>query len=264
MKGPRFRRPSPAAVLILLLVASLLGAASCSKKPSLTVEPVKTPLPIIRSIEHSAADGARGGEMVEFTLEGDPGFQASASLPGLVNELSLEEVDRAEGIYKGTLAIPPDTKGGTFSLIGRLGTGDRYAVMDGPPLSVIVEQKAKKELTCAQMNQRGMLRPVYFDFDKHDLRPDAVATLNENLGQIRKRSDLSWKLEGHCDERGTNEYNMALGDRRANAVREFLRNAGISSLRLTTISYGEERPADPGHTESAWAKNRRVELVCVD
>ncbi len=101
---------------------------------------------------------------------------------------------------------------------------------------------------------------VYFDFDDASLRPDAIEVLLKKVEWLKKHPDVHVIIEGHCDERGTNEYNLALGSRRAESVKNFLIKSGISPVRLFTISYGEERPVDPGHNEAAWAKNRRVEF----
>lgn len=113
--------------------------------------------------------------------------------------------------------------------------------------------------------RRGVspLRTVYFDFDSADIRPEIRSTLQRNAEWLRRHPRVKVVIEGHCDERGTEEYNMALGQRRAEAVKSYLVSLGISSNRLSTISYGEERPADPGHNETAWAKNRRVEFTLV-
>ncbi|MBM3333878.1 peptidoglycan-associated lipoprotein Pal [Candidatus Sumerlaeota bacterium] len=104
------------------------------------------------------------------------------------------------------------------------------------------------------------LQTVYFDYDRHDLRADAQATLDANVKYLAVNADVRILLEGHCDDRGTREYNLNLGARRANSVREYLVSKGISPDRLHTISYGEDRPIDPGNSEAAWAKNRRVEF----
>lgn len=104
------------------------------------------------------------------------------------------------------------------------------------------------------------LMPVYFDFDKANLKSEAKTTLNGNAELIKSESGKII-IEGHCDERGTNEYNLALGERRAMAAYEYLKTLGISSDRMSTISYGEERPAVMGHDESAWGRNRRAEFV---
>jgi peptidoglycan-associated lipoprotein len=102
-------------------------------------------------------------------------------------------------------------------------------------------------------------RTVYFDFDRFTLSPEGQATVDRNLSAIKSGSQV--RLEGHADERGTREYNLALGERRANAVAQYLEANGVSKSRIEIISYGKERPADPGHDESAWAKNRRVEII---
>jgi len=104
------------------------------------------------------------------------------------------------------------------------------------------------------------LHPVHFDYDSHALKPSALATLKDNAEKIKKTPGAIVLIEGHCDERGTQEYNITLGDRRALAVREYLIKLGVSGDRLITVSYGEEDPVDPGHNESAWAKNRRCEF----
>ena len=102
---------------------------------------------------------------------------------------------------------------------------------------------------------------VFFDFDKTILRDDAKASLNRNVAWLKSNAGAKITIEGHADERGTNEYNLALGDRRAKAVQEYLVAAGIKADRARTISYGEERPFVLGHDESAWRWNRRGHFV---
>jgi peptidoglycan-associated lipoprotein len=102
---------------------------------------------------------------------------------------------------------------------------------------------------------------ILFDYDKYDLRTDARTILDRKAGFLNQNSSVRVQIEGHCDERGTNEYNLALGERRANAAKQYLTTAGVSAGRLSTISYGEERPLDPGRNEAAWARNRRAHFV---
>jgi peptidoglycan-associated lipoprotein len=104
------------------------------------------------------------------------------------------------------------------------------------------------------------LQTIQFDYDSSALRSDAMATLRQNADKIKQVPGVVIQLAGHCDSRGTQEYNMALGERRALAVREYLIQLGIPGDRLITISYGKEFPAATGDNESAWAKNRRVEF----
>jgi peptidoglycan-associated lipoprotein len=112
-----------------------------------------------------------------------------------------------------------------------------------------------------RLNAQGVLKRVHFDFDKYDLRPDAIRTLGDNAGRIKEHSEFKVRIEGHCDERGTVEYNLALGEKRARAARDYLVSLGIPTRRLSIISFGKERPIDPGHNEEAWALNRRAEFV---
>jgi peptidoglycan-associated lipoprotein len=102
---------------------------------------------------------------------------------------------------------------------------------------------------------------IYFDFDKSAIRPDAREILKANAEIFTKNSAAKIVVEGYCDERGTAEYNMALGERRAQEAKQYLTNLGINASRMETISYGEERPLDPGQNEAAWAQNRRVQFL---
>jgi peptidoglycan-associated lipoprotein len=110
-----------------------------------------------------------------------------------------------------------------------------------------------------QARKAGALHNIFFDFDKYNLKPEAIQKLDQTAGWLADNPGVQIRIEGHCDERGTDEYNIALGDRRANSAKKYLVNLGISVDRLSTVSYGEERPADAGHNEAAWAKNRRAE-----
>ena len=102
---------------------------------------------------------------------------------------------------------------------------------------------------------------IRFDFDKYDLKPEAREVLNK-LGEFMKADkEATVLIEGHCDERGTTEYNLALGERRATSAAKYLIDLGVDQARITTISYGEELPLDPAHNEEAWAKNRRDHFV---
>jgi peptidoglycan-associated lipoprotein len=103
-------------------------------------------------------------------------------------------------------------------------------------------------------------RAVYFDLDSYDIRPEAKPLLSEAAKIMRQYPQITLRLEGHCDERGTAEYNLALGEKRANAVRDYLVGLGVERSRLATVSYGKEKPAAAGHDEEAWSKNRRVEF----
>jgi peptidoglycan-associated lipoprotein len=104
-------------------------------------------------------------------------------------------------------------------------------------------------------------QPAFFDYDSYVLRDDARTALDHDAEVLRTHADLKITVEGHCDERGTVEYNQALGEKRAQAARDYLTSAGINGSRINVVSYGKERPFDPGHDEAAWAKNRRAQVV---
>ncbi|HKJ22353.1 MAG TPA: peptidoglycan-associated lipoprotein Pal, partial [Gammaproteobacteria bacterium] len=102
---------------------------------------------------------------------------------------------------------------------------------------------------------------IYFDFDRSNIKPEFRDAISKNAQVLMDNPDVTVVIEGHADERGTTEYNLALGQRRANSVRQALIEQGVDDSRLDIVSYGEERPVDPGHNEEAWAKNRRGVLT---
>ncbi len=129
----------------------------------------------------------------------------------------------------------------------------------GPPTSMpppVAGPVSEQELQMVQAS----LKVVYFDYDRYALTPEAQAALQYNAEVLRRAPHLAIVAEGHCDERGTSEYNLALGERRARSAVEYLAGLGVVPNRLSTVSYGSELPVDPGHNEAAWTKNRRVYL----
>ena len=128
-----------------------------------------------------------------------------------------------------------------------------------PPQPVETEQM--DDVMRAQNENRTYLKTVYFEFDKYDLKDEALATLKGNAIWIKAHPGFRIVVEGHCDERGTIEYNLELGAKRAKSVLDYLGSLGADTGRMRTISYGEERPVDMGHDESAWGKNRRAEFT---
>ena len=123
-----------------------------------------------------------------------------------------------------------------------------------PPPPSITELQSNAE-------REGLLGDVFFAFDKYDLRSDARQRLEKNAMFMKENPDLVFTIEGHCDERGTNEYNLALGQRRSSAALDFLDSLGVGRDRFKTISYGEERPFCTESSEACWQKNRRARFV---
>lgn len=111
--------------------------------------------------------------------------------------------------------------------------------------------------------EESQLQTVYYDFDKYNLRSDARRALDANAELLKQFSNVIVRIEGHADERGTNEYNLSLGEKRARSAMDYLAGLGIDPGRMSTISYGEERPAAQGSNENAWAQNRRAEFRIV-
>lgn len=127
----------------------------------------------------------------------------------------------------------------------------------------VTQESAEGAGKGAAQEVQAELQKIYFNFDSSDLSEEARASLSKNAEYLSRQAGIKVRIEGNCDERGSDDYNMALGERRAKSAKDYLVNLGIASDRLSTISYGEEKPADPGHDEAAWAKNRRDEFVIV-
>lgn len=128
-------------------------------------------------------------------------------------------------------------------------------VVEPPPVEEPEERVEPEEIPVPELGD------VFFAFDKYNLTDESKRTLEKNSAELKRASDVSVIIEGHCDERGTKAYNLALGEKRAKAARDYLISLGVRSSRMTIISYGKERPFDPGHDEEAWAKNRRAHFV---
>lgn len=162
---------------------------------------------------------------------------------------------KTSSVYGPDTVIPPPPEslgaGGSKSAIGD----------ELPPGPSVKGMEEPDPLRRAAAGQRSELRTVYFDYDSAELTGEAQSTLDGNAAWLVANPNLQIQIEGHCDERGTVEYNLNLGDRRAKAVKEYLVSKGVDAERLHTISYGEERPEVPGNSESAWAKNRRAQFL---
>jgi len=153
------------------------------------------------------------------------------------------------------------------AIVAIAGCGGKKATTAPPPTEPASSQPAVEEATdntpttpseeVAPMS----LGDAYFDFDSYALSSEAKGTLEANASQLKRVTAGNITIEGHCDERGTKAYNLALGEKRANAAKEYLVALGVNASRINTVSYGKERPFDDGHSDSAWAKNRRAHFV---
>lgn len=127
-----------------------------------------------------------------------------------------------------------------------------------------LEEEARRKEAERRRVESILAERVHFDFDRSEIRADAEEVLQRKVSVLREYPGVSLRIEGHADERGSNEYNLALGQRRAEAVRRYLISYGLEARRFTTISYGEERPLVNLHDESGWAQNRRAEFIITD
>ena len=152
----------------------------------------------------------------------------------------------AAGVLLAACASEEATSGGANTGGGSSGSGGGTSVVQGPA-------PGSQEDLVQNVGDR-----VFFDLDQYDLKPEAQATLERQAAWLQKYPSVTVTVEGHCDERGTREYNLALGERRASAVKNYLEALGVNGNRITTVSYGKERPEVQGSSEEAWAQNRRA------
>jgi peptidoglycan-associated lipoprotein len=137
-----------------------------------------------------------------------------------------------------------------------------------PPKPAVKPALTEEELfiskSLEQINQEKPLKGIQFDYDKYVIREDAKPVLEGNAGWLKKFKTAKILIEGHCDERGTEDYNLALGEKRAKAAFDYLLSLGIPAERLKSISYGKSQPLDMGHDEAAWQKNRRDQFLIIE
>ena len=138
-------------------------------------------------------------------------------------------------------------------------TGQSGVTETTAPAETVLSAEEQERLRLEEIRQQNHV--VYFEFDKSDILPADEEILKAHAVYLRDHSDVKVLVEGHTDERGTPEYNIALGERRAKAVVAYLKNLGVLESQLSVVSYGEEKPVDPSSSEAAWAKNRRAVLV---
>ena len=173
----------------------------------------------------------------------------SASLLVFAAGCGKKEVVKSTDTAAGMAATPP---------AGQAGTEGQISSEAVPPGET---QTAMAAGVAATMEKPSAFPDIHFDFDKSFIREDAKPTLGEVAGYLKANPAASILIEGHCDERGTAEYNIALGERRAESTKSYLVSLGVKPGALSTVSFGEEKPVDPGHDETAWAKNRRAHFV---
>lgn len=164
-------------------------------------------------------------------------------------------------LVKGEGEIPSATS----TKSGEPGTAAQTAAKSPVKDEKVAEQTVKEAPAAVREDaasaQQAELEKIYFDFDSFVLTAPSRSTLSKNAEVLLKNNSLKVRIEGNCDERGSDEYNLALGEKRAKAAMQYLVTIGVPAERLSILSYGKEKPADPGHDEAAWAKNRRDDFL---
>jgi peptidoglycan-associated lipoprotein len=219
-----------------LFVASVL-LAGCPKKPA-----------------PAAGAGAAGGA-------GTAAGAGAGATPGAAGGDATTTPGGASAGTGGTIGSGPGagagaTTPGAGTTTPGAGGGAAGPGVAGATGTTIPSLPSPKEFV-----ETSALRDIFFDFDKYEIRPGDAKTLEENARWLKQNSGALLLIEGHCDERGTNEYNLALGERRAKATRDHLVSLGIEGGRITVISYGEERPTCTERAEGCWSKNRRAHFL---
>ncbi len=235
-------------LMLAVAIPVMFSAAGCKKKPVEVPMPPPLPPVVERPIQVSSISPAtvEPNQIVPTGKVFGASFQEGATVTfvGPSGSLPGEKVTHLDN---NTLAVSiPGLAAGSYDVTVTNPNGQASTLRGGLISRV-------SELPCR-------FTVAYFDLDRSKLRSDATAALNGALSCIQGAAGQV-RIEGHCDERGTTDYNLALGQRRADSVKNFLTKSGVSASRISTVSIGEERPADPGHSEGAWAKNRRAETT---
>jgi peptidoglycan-associated lipoprotein len=246
------RKKSKLAVLVGLLGIVVLAAGCAKKKPTAPPPPPPPPPPPAAPVCNLTAEPS--------TIE--KGQSATLSW----TSQNATDLDLQPGVGKvqaqGSSSVKPDDSTTyTMTATGPGGSGNctaRVTVTVPPPPPP--PPPPPKGPTDEELFGQSV-KDAYFDFDKSNIRPDAEQALTGDADFLKSKADIKFTIEGHCDERGSEEYNLGLGDRRATSAKNFLANLGVSADRVTTISYGKDRPVCTEHDEDCWQKNRRAHLV---
>ena len=243
----KLRRPSRRAVLLLASTAFLVVA--CHKKQPPPPPPPPAPAPVAaKPTVTFSADRASINKGESAKLSWTTTDATNVSIAPEVGAVTLQG---------STTVTPADSTTYTITATGAGGNADATAriTVNVPTPAPVAKEPGFDELFLQEV------RDAYFDYDKADIRPDAAQALQKTAAFLKKYPLARVVIEGHCDERGSTEYNLALGDRRANAVKQYLVNLGISAANLNTVSFGKEKPFCNESNETCWQQNRRGHFV---
>jgi peptidoglycan-associated lipoprotein len=238
-------------VLSLIVITAMF--AGCAKRPATTQ--VSAPAPT--GAEGTMRSGAQtGGAGTQAGVQpGGAGGSGALSPGGASGGGSSFGAGTSGTMGPGGTTFGSGTQGGRMALAPGAG-GGAGAGGTGQPTATPGARPTPKEFA-----PTGQLRDIFFDFDRYDIRATDARTLDENAGWLKSNPDHLVLIEGHCDERGTNEYNLALGENRAKSTMNYLVSQGVQASRITIISYGEERPVCSQKNDECWSKNRRAHFL---
>ena len=235
--------------LLILASTALLFVAGCSKKPVAAPAPPPPPPPaaakptVSISADRTSINRGESAKLSWTTTD--------------ANNVSIAPEVGAVTAQGSTTVTPADSTSYTITATGPGGNADANIriTVNAPAVVETPKGPSFEDLFTREV------RDAYFDLDKADIRPDARAALEKTAAFLKGYPNAHVTIEGHCDERGSTEYNLALGDRRANAVKQYLVNLGIPAANLNTVSYGKEKPFCMESNESCWQQNRRGHFV---
>lgn len=245
----RLRRCTYAVLLSILGTVFLL--ASCHKKkvsPPAPPPPPPAAAPVPTVSLTAQPDTIQKGESSTLTWTSE--HATSLDLEPNIGSIAAQGSESVSPDESTTYTLTAKGPGGTETATARV-------TVTVPPPSPPAPAPAVSEATLFGQH----IKDAFFDFNKSNIRPDAAQALTADADFLKAHPSINFTIEGHCDERGSEEYNLGLGDRRANAAKEYLVNLGVSASRIITISYGKDRPFCTEHNETCWQKNRRAHLV---
>jgi peptidoglycan-associated lipoprotein len=229
-----------------LILAVMIGAVACGKKKVSTSDIPAPPPPQMPTASLSADPTAiERGQSSQLSWQTDN-----------ATEIEIEGIGPVQA--SGSQAVTPETST-TYRLIAKGPGGQQEATARVTVSEPVASEQPPTEDEEALFARS--VKPIYFDFDRYDLRSDQEQTLASNAAFFASRPQIQLLIEGHADERGSTEYNLALGESRANTVREHIIQDGVSASRISTVSYGKERPFCTESEESCWQENRRAHFV---
>jgi len=223
--------------LVAFAFSSVFIFSSCAKKQVVTAE---------EELKAAPKEGAKA----------EPGKEKPAVTEAAKEEVAKEEKVKLERLKELEEAKRAEAIGERPTIEEKPRVGEKV-VKEKAAAPELDEERAYRERMAAQAEAES----IYFDFDRSFIRPEYRFILEKKVEFLKEFPEYYLRIEGNCDERGTNEYNLALGDRRADSAKSYLISRGISADRIETLSYGEERPLAVGHNEESWAQNRRDDFV---